>query len=278
MLRNLFILTDLEGVAGVTKFKQTREKGIENEKAKELLTQELNAVIDGINDLDDNIQIHIWDGHGSGGIIPEKLKPIETYIPHKSKKRFSMQDFFMENHIEALAFVGQHAMAGTPNANLAHTMSSRTIEYYKLNEMEIGEFGLRAALAGELGVPTIFISGDDKACNEAEDLIPNIVSAVVKNGTGLESAESLPFNEVYALLEKKIKISIKNMSKIEPYTINTPVTLEKRYRKENTFSVRFKWFYQLLKIFNKKRAEYVDHRTIRWKADSVRELENLKII
>ena len=79
-------------------------------------------------------------------------------------------------------------MAGTPNAPLSHTYSSRSIEYYKINGLLVGEFGCRAAMAGELDVPTVFISGDDKAVAEAKQLIPNIYAVETKQGLGQELA------------------------------------------------------------------------------------------
>ena len=119
------------------------------------------------------------------------LDPVDTYLPPHS---LVLSDYFPKNGIDALLFIGQHSMAGTPNGNLAHTMSSKFVEYYKLNDHFIGEFGLRAAIAGELGIPTIFISGDNLACLEARNLIPNIVECPVKKSLGLEQAEALYFS------------------------------------------------------------------------------------
>jgi D-aminopeptidase len=48
----VYILTDLEGVAGIYHFGQTIEKGPENEKAKELLTNKCTTAINTIRNLD----------------------------------------------------------------------------------------------------------------------------------------------------------------------------------------------------------------------------------
>ncbi|MHA1683944.1 MAG: M55 family metallopeptidase [Promethearchaeota archaeon] len=223
MTKQVFILTDLEGVAHVTRFKQTREKGPENEYAKGLLTKELNAVIKGINEFDPGIDIHVWDGHGPGGLVPDQILPIKRYLPpHK----VDMVKYFRNEKIDAMAWVGQHAMSYTVHGNLCHTMSSRTVEYYELNGRLVGEFGLRAPLAGALGVPTIFLSGDDKACLEARQLIPEIVTVAVKEGTGWETANSLPFNKVYQLLKEGIKHSLSKTNVIKPYVVKEPVSLK----------------------------------------------------
>ena len=42
------------------------------------------------------------------------------------------------------------------------------MKIYLLTDLE------RAAMAGNMNIPTVFISGDDKAIEEAKTLIPNI--------------------------------------------------------------------------------------------------------
>lgn len=220
---NLFLLTDLEGVAGVTRFAQTREEGPLKEAARRLLTAEVNAVVRGIRAHDPTTEIHAWDGHGSGGLDPEALAPDVHYLP---PQRVNMETYFRAHAIDALLFVGQHAMAYTRGGNLCHTMSSRHVEFYQLNGTQVGEFGLRATLAGELGVPTIFLSGDAAACAEARALVPAIVTVAVKEGTGWESAECLPPRETRALLETGVQRALARRDAIPPVAPPGPVVLE----------------------------------------------------
>ena len=79
-------------------------------------------------------------------------------------------------------------MAGTPNAPLCHTYSSREVKSYHLNDEEVGEFGCRVLLAASVGVPTIFLSGDDQAVAEARAFLPGIVTVTTKTGLGIEWA------------------------------------------------------------------------------------------
>ncbi|MGH8793702.1 MAG: DUF993 family protein, partial [Stackebrandtia sp.] len=108
----------------------------------------------------------------------------------------------LDRSYDALLFVGQHAMAGTFHAPLAHTYSSRTIAYYRLNGVFIGEFGARAIIAGNAGVPTIYLSGDDKALLEAKMWVPEIHGAVTKLGRGLNKADHLSSEESCALIRR----------------------------------------------------------------------------
>jgi D-amino peptidase len=184
------VITDLEGAAMVFRFEQTRvaEPTPAKLEAMRLLTGEVNACVDGILDFDPRADVVVWDGHGSGGILYESFHDGARLLPHRN----TPAPYGLDGTFDALFFVGQHAMAGTPAAPLAHTYSSRTVEYYRLNGAPIGEFGMRAYLAGTVfGVPTAFLSGDDKAVAEAHALVPALVGVATKEGTGLESALSL---------------------------------------------------------------------------------------
>lgn len=64
----IYILTDLEGPAMVSRFSQTREEGPQKQITMKLLTWEVNAAIEGILDVDPQAEIVVWDGHGNAGI------------------------------------------------------------------------------------------------------------------------------------------------------------------------------------------------------------------
>src|SRR6266542_5794514 len=169
----IHLLTDLEGAARVFGFHQARgEDPQAKAQAMRLLTGEVNACIEGILDADDDAEVVVWDGHGSGGIVYEWFHDKARLLPHRT----TPAPYGLDETFDAVYFVGQHAMAGTPEAPLAHTYSSKTVEYYKVNGQPIGEFGMLAYMAGTLfGVPAAFLAGDDKAVAEAQALVPNLV-------------------------------------------------------------------------------------------------------
>ena len=180
-----YILTDLEGVAGVSTWAQTSEPSNVNKlAAMDLLTQEVNAAISGILDVHPQAEVHVLDGHGYGGINPSKMHPRARLWLGQFPNRLAGLD----SSYRAMMFIGQHAMAGTPNAPLCHTYSSREVESYRLNGEEIGEFGCRTLLAASVGVPVIFLSGDDKAVAEARAFLPGIETVETKIGGGIEWA------------------------------------------------------------------------------------------
>ena len=102
------------------------------------------------------------------------------------------------------------------------------MEHYKLNGRYIGEIGCLAAIAGAMGVPTIFLSGDDKACAEAEALEPGIVTAAVKEGLGIELALHLSAPRAHAAIRVGAARAIERIPDIQPIAIAPPYELEIR--------------------------------------------------
>ncbi|HEU5318498.1 MAG TPA: M55 family metallopeptidase [Chloroflexota bacterium] len=225
----IFVITDLEGAAMVFTFGQTRDNARPHpavEEAMRILTREVNACVDGILDADPKADVLVLDGHGSGGILYELVHDGARYargVPHP---------WGLDETYDALFFVGQHAMAGTPEAPLAHTFSSKTIEYHKLNGSPVGEFGTHAYMAGtRFDVPVAFLSGDDKAVLEARALVPNIVGVATKQGTGPEGAVSLSPAEARRRIRAGAKEACQRVSKraIDPLRLEPPYEWEVRY-------------------------------------------------
>ncbi len=176
----IYIMTDCEGVAGVLNSRDWgHSDGRYYDVAKELLTREVNAAIAGFAAAGAD-EFLVCDGHGPGAINPlllderaELLRGLVNGYPYELDKTF-----------DAIAWVGQHAMSRTPEAHLAHTGSMRKFEYI-VNGIPVGEFGQFAMCASELGVRSIFGSGDRAFCAEAQALVPGIETVEVKRGTKL---------------------------------------------------------------------------------------------
>jgi D-amino peptidase len=91
----------------------------------------------------------------------------------------------------AAFYVGSHAMGGTPGATLCHTFCYEDGRRWWLGGRAIGEFGSFAAIAGAHGVPVVLATGDDKLCREAREFVPEIETAQVKAGIGVNCARHL---------------------------------------------------------------------------------------
>ncbi len=174
----LYIMTDQEGVAGVLNSKDYGSPDSRYyELAKELLTAEVNAAIAGFFAAGAT-DILVTDGHGSGSINPVQLDP-RVELQHQISRAYP---YLLDRSFEFIAWVGQHAMSRTEYAHLAHTGSFAKFEY-RLNGTPVGEFGQLAMAASEIGVRTLFGSGDAAFCKEAQALVPGIETVAVKRGT-----------------------------------------------------------------------------------------------
>lgn len=221
-----FILTDLEGVAGTDSFTQTRTRDpAPKEGSMRQLTREVNACAAGIRAVYPDAVIDVWDGHDTGGLLPEELVGVNCIgRTPPSKPYYHLAGY------AAMLFVGQHAMAGTIDAPLNHTYSSTSVMYYRLNDVFIGEFGARALVAGMQSVPTIFLSGDDKAVLEAKMFIPEIETVATKQGKGIESAIHLDPEEACLRIQEGAMRAVQRLEEIPPFTaIRPPYRFESRH-------------------------------------------------
>jgi D-amino peptidase len=219
----LLVITDLEGVTRVDSFFQTRTVREERKgPAMDRLAEEVNAFVAGVRSVEPEATIDVWDGHGTGGLRKVDLDDARYHEGDRP--------YFEAGAYDAMAFVGQHAMAGSPHAPLCHTYSSLAVDYYKLNGTFVGEFACRALLAGRQGVPTVFLSGDDKATLEARQFVPGIETVATKRGSGHESAEHRDPETVLAEIGRGAAAAVDRVNAIPPYTgLEPPYTLEVRF-------------------------------------------------
>jgi D-amino peptidase len=250
-------MTDLEGAAGVDSFKQTRtidpaEKG----SGMKQLAREVNACVEGIKQVDAEAEVDVIDGHGTGGLFPDDLAG-SNYLLYK--------DFQHDwSRYTALLYVGQHAMAGTIDAPLCHTYSSLSVQYYRLNDVYIGEFAAFANYAGLNGVPTIFLAGDDKAALEAQMFVPQIETAVTKFGKGLEAAEHLSSDEACRSIREGAKRAVQRLAEIPPFN---------RFQAPFIFEARnYEPFDRDALLARKPNANIIDDRTYRLETSDYRQL------
>jgi len=173
-------MTDLEGVAGVLNFKDcVFESGRFFEESRTLLTMEINAAVDGLF-AGGATEIVVVAGHG-GGCGAVNIALLDKRSKFQRGWPQGPYPLGLDRSYDAVAFVGQHAKAGTEYAHLAHTQNLRVIDL-SVNGISVGEFGQIALCAGELGIPVIFGSGDKAFTREAAELVPGIETVAVKEG------------------------------------------------------------------------------------------------
>ncbi len=187
----VLIVTDLEGVAGIVdKDNWTQLHSKYYEKATRLLTNETNAAVQGFLDGGAD-EVIVLDGHGPGAVDIELLHDKARYV------RLVPSHIICEKFkVDAIAWVGQHAKAGTEGAHMAHSGNFTVIDY-RLNEISLGEFGRTAAGAGNFGIPPIFGSGDKAFTIEALGWCPNMETVSVKECFETGRGDDMTYEQYY---------------------------------------------------------------------------------
>lgn len=219
----VYISADMEGIGGVSTWQvQADSKGREYEKFRRLMTMEVNAAIVGAFDAGAT-EVLVSDSHGDGQNIDVELLDRRARLIRAWPRPLGMVQG-VDDSFDAVVFIGYHASEGQPAAILAHTMTGRM--EIKLNGVTVPEAGFNAAVAGEFGVPVVFLSGDQTIGEEAKRLLGPIETVAVKQATGFYSATMMHPEEAQRVIHEGAKRGVERRAEIRPYKVAHPVKLE----------------------------------------------------
>ena len=222
--RKIFISVDMEGITGVVQPAQLGPDGFEYQRAREWMTAEVNAAIQGARDAGP-ADIVVCDSHGNGqSVLIDKL-PDDVQIVRGFPRPLEMMQGIDASFAAAL-FIGYHASEWTADAVRGHTISSARLLGVKLNGMEVSEGIYNAALAGQFGVPIAFISGDRLAVSQLQKVVPSAEGAIVKEPFGYHSAQTVTPARGQALIRDGVKRAMAKLGTLQPYRVKTPIDLE----------------------------------------------------
>ena len=200
----VFIVSDMEGVAGIVKWQQVTGGHAMYEEGRRLYTGEINAAVRGAKAAGAT-EIVVMDCHGAGegwtfnSLIPEELDTDCEYVVQNEWTEYTE---YLEQGVDAALFVGMHAMAGTRDGVLAHTVSGSSWWRLRFNGVEVGETGINAALCGTWGCPVLLVTGDEASCREGRALLGDALTTVaVKKGLGRFTARQYPAPKARELIE-----------------------------------------------------------------------------
>jgi D-amino peptidase len=215
----------MEGIAGIAHRRQvTRGQG-DYAVGRDLMTKEANAAIEGSFE-GGATAVAVNDSHGDMfNLVPEQLDPRAELILGSPKVPHSMMQGFGPEFDVAL-FLGCHAAAGTQGAVLDHTYYGRLLWDVRVNGVSQTEASLNAAVAGLHGVPVGLVTGDDKACAQAEKLLTGIRTVVVKEGLGRGVARSMHPEAARAAIRQAASEVVADPNQFPPYRPEPPFVLE----------------------------------------------------
>jgi D-amino peptidase len=225
----VFVISDMEGVAGITKWEQTTGGEKLYEEGRTLYTEEINAAVRGAADAGAT-EIVVMDCHGAGGgwtfnsLIPELLDPRCDFVVQDEWTEYTD---FLERGCDAALFIAMHARAGAPDGVLNHTVSGTEWRDLRFNGTLVGEVGINAALCGHWGVPVLLVTGDTAVCREATELLGSGLRTVaVKQGFGRFSARHMTPGRAREAIEAEARTALADLDAVAPYDPGRPVEIE----------------------------------------------------
>lgn len=217
----IYIMADIEGISGVFHKEQVMPTGVRYSEGRSLMTREANICAEALKESGvDTVYFH--DCHGMGNnVIWDKLSPAIDYVISGNEH----QDRYCEQVMECdgVILLGYHAMAGATRGILEHTIMSNQWQNCYINGVRSGEAMIDAAILGDMGIPVIMVSGDDILEKEVKEFLPDVVTAVVKEGVGCNTAVLLSPASSEKEIRGKTQKAIENIANVKPYKIAAPV-------------------------------------------------------
>lgn len=186
----VYISVDIEGVAGITHWDEAEKTHRDYPEFREQMTREAVAAIEGA-EATGATEIWVKDAHSSGrnlitSMLPANIRLIRSWAGHPLCMVQELTDDF-----DAVMMIGYHAAAGSDANALAHTLSLPP-QLITLNGKPASEFLIHALAGAMLGVPTVFVSGDEGLMEEVRAANSHIGTCAVKRGVGQSTISMTP--------------------------------------------------------------------------------------
>jgi D-amino peptidase len=220
----IFLSTDFEGTSGVVAWEQIMEGMAEYEQGRRLLTDEVNAVINGALE-GGATDFVVNDSHSfMRNLHPQDLLGAATLITGQHKPLYMMQG--LDASFDGACFVSYHGSIGAEHAVLSHTYNPRAIWEVRINGEIVGESGINALVAAHYGVPIIFVSGDEATTREAQLIAPNAEKVIVKQSLGRFAASHIHPSVACEMLRVGAARAVENIGTMQPPQFQLPVNLQ----------------------------------------------------
>jgi D-amino peptidase len=188
---------------------------------QKMLAADLNAVIDGLF-AGGATQVDVVDAHGSGNPEPDVRRDLldpragqvirdQAFDPYV--------DLTAPNAYEAIVAVAMHAKTGS-RGFASHTITLGMDML--INDKSITESEIVGYSWGRVGVPVIFVSGDDRLQGDLA-VMPWIEFVVTKKATSASTVELRPVDVVHAEMRTKAARAVGNIANAKVMKLATPL-------------------------------------------------------
>ncbi|MHB8053866.1 MAG: M55 family metallopeptidase [Candidatus Aminicenantales bacterium] len=225
----VFISVDMEGISGVVNWDEVDVAGKDYDLFRRLMTEDANAAVAGALAAGAT-EIVVRDAHDTGrNILPDLLRPEARLLRDWSYGPLSMMEG-IDKTFDAAIFIGYHARAGTPDAVLKHTMTTKLLDVV-INGLKMPEAGINGLIAGMFDVPVVLVSGDKAIAGQARELFGDIETVVVKEGIGTAELGLHP-GKVRRMITEKTIAALKRLKDFKPYKLAPPYALDVSFVEE----------------------------------------------
>jgi D-amino peptidase len=232
------IISDMEGVCGITRWEQVSGGAPMYDEARRLYTEEINAAVRGARAAGAG-DVVVMDHHGAGrewsfnSLVPELLDPGCDFVV---QQRWTEYSGFLEQGCDACMLVGMHARAGTLDGLMNHTISGQAWQNLWFNDVLVGEIGINAAFCGAFGCPVLLVTGDVASCREGRELLgPGLTTVPVKEAFGRNSARHVAPLRARALIEGAARDCLRDLKAVPPYDPGRPSEIRAEFMQTAVF-------------------------------------------
>ena len=162
------------------------------------------------------------DCHGAGGgwafnsLIPDLLDPRCDFVVQQEWTEYTE---FLEQGCDAALFVGMHAMAGTADGVMNHTVSRHRLAQ-RLVQRDARRRGRHQRRAvRHVGLPVLLVTGDAPPAARRKALLGDrLTTAAVKQGFGRFSARHVAPLRARAMIEAAAASALSDLAAVRPTT------------------------------------------------------------
>ncbi|SIO85649.1 M55 family metallopeptidase [Nocardiopsis sp. JB363] len=210
----ILISADMEGATGVT-WPADCEPGTEQwQRCRVMFTSDVNAAIAGLFE-GGATEVLVNEAHSTmRNLLLEELDERATMITGRHKE-LSMIEGVQTGDVDGIVFLGYHCGAGDEGV-LAHTYLPNAITGVWLDGEPASEGRLNAAVVAEYGTPVILVTGDDRACEDAESYAPFARTVAVKDHVSRYAARCRPPARTAADIRVAAERSMTLAGRIDP--------------------------------------------------------------
>lgn len=175
----ILISADMEGATGVTWPADCLPGTPQWERCRVMFTSDVNAAIAGFFD-GGATEVLVNEAHMSmRNLLLEQLDERAQMLTGRHKA-LSMVEGVQHRDTDGIAFLGYHTGAGDEGV-LAHTYLGNSITGVFVDGVRASEGLLNSLVVAEYGTPVVLVTGDDRACADAQGYAPRAPAVAVKD-------------------------------------------------------------------------------------------------